>query len=130
MNKVCLIGRLTADVKLSKGDNPASRYTLAVDRRGEGTDFINCVTFGKGAEFADKYLSKGMKIGVTGRISTGSYTNKDGIKVYTTDVIVEEHFFCERKGAENSQTQQEKPQASDDGFINVDNVIIEDLPFN
>lgn len=99
MNSVNLIGRLTNDPEVR---NTVARYTLAVDRRykkdGEPTaDFIRCVTFGKGAEFAEKWLHKGIKIAVTGRIQTGSYTNKDGNKVYTTDVIIESHEFVESK---------------------------------
>ena len=96
MNKVILMGRLTRDpdIRYSQGENSMAiaRYSLAVDRRfkrdGEATaDFINCVAFGRSAEFAEKYLRKGIKIAVTGRIQTGSYTNKDGVKVYTTDVV-------------------------------------------
>lgn len=124
MNKSFLIGRLTADpdIRQTTGENSTAvaRYRLAVDRRGEGADFIPCVAFGRGAEFAEKYLKKGMKIAVVGRVQTGSYTNKDGQKVYTTDVIVDEQEFCESKA---------KEEKADDGFINVpDN--IPDLPFN
>ena len=106
MNKVILIGRLTREpeVRYSQGENASAvaRYTLAVDRRfkreGDATaDFISCVCFGKLAEFAEKYLHQGVKIAVTGRIQTGSYTNKDGVKVYTTDVVVEEQEFAESK---------------------------------
>ena len=102
MNKVVLMGRLTRDpeIRYSRGENQMAiaRYTLAVDRRfqrdGEATaDFISCVAFGKGAEFAEKYFRQGMKILITGRIQTGSYTNRDGNKVYTTDVVVEEQEF-------------------------------------
>ena len=117
MNKVILMGRLTRkpDTRYTQGDNPMaiSRYTLAVDRRykrdGEdNTDFIPCVVFGKGAEFAEKYLDKGTKIAVTGRIQTGSYTNNDGNKVYTTEVVVEDQEFAESK-------KQEK----EDGFTDL-----------
>ena len=105
MNKVILMGRLTRDpeVRYASGDNLAiARYTLAVDRRfhkdGEATaDFISCVVFGRAAEFAEKYFHQGTKLVVTGRIQTGSYTNKDGQKVYTTDVIVEDKEFAESK---------------------------------
>jgi len=107
MNKVILIGRLTKDpdVRYSTGDNPMAiaRYTLAVDRKGpkkdgeQTADFISCIAFGRAGEFAEKYFKKGTKIGVTGRIQTGSYTNKDGQKVYTTDVVVEEQEFAESK---------------------------------
>ena len=135
MNKVELIGRLTKDpeVRYSQAAEPMAiaRYTLAVDRRfkkdGEATaDFINCVAFGKLGEFAEKYLKKGTKIAVSGRIQTGSYTNKDGQKVYTTDVVVEEQEFCESK----SGNQQDKPKPIDDGFMEVpEDLSGEDLPF-
>lgn len=107
MNKVILIGHLCADpdVRYSLGENSmaVARYRLAVDRRykredEQNVDFISCVAFGKNGEFAKKYLHKGIKIAVCGRIQTGSYTNKDGQKVYTTDIVVEEHDFCESKG--------------------------------
>lgn len=105
MNKVILIGRLTADpeVRWTSGDKPmaVARYKLAVDRKvksGEQTaDFPSCIAFGKNGEFAKKYLTKGMKIAVEGHLQTGSYTNKDGDKVYTTDIIVDSHEFCESK---------------------------------
>ena len=100
MNHVSLIGRLTRDpdVRSTQNGEQVARYTLAVDRssKDKSADFISCVTFGKAAEFAGKYLTKGLKIGVEGRIQTGSYTNKDGQKVYTTDVVVSSHTFCER----------------------------------
>ena len=112
MNKVILMGRLTRDpeVRYSQGDNATAvaRYTLAVDRRfnrnndEQTADFINCVAFGKSGEFAEKYLHKGTKIAITGRIQTGSYTNKDGVKVYTTDVVVEDHEFAESKNSAGS----------------------------
>lgn len=97
MNVVVLMGRLTRDPEIRGGNTKVAKYTLAVDRAGEGTDFINCATFGKGAEFAEKYLKKGMKITVSGRIQSGKYTNKEGNTVYTTDVIVAQHEFCEKK---------------------------------
>lgn len=102
MNNVVLIGRLTADPevnKYGKGKNAGTvaKYTLAVDRDKDNTDFIRCVAFGSGAEFVDKYLSKGMKIAVNGEIRTGSYENKNGDKVYTTEVFVKSHEFCEKK---------------------------------
>ena len=135
MNKVILIGRVVrdAEIRYSQGENPMAiaRYTLAVDRRfkkdGEATaDFINCIAFGKLGEFAEKYLKKGTKIAVSGRIQTGSYKNKDGNTVYTTDVVVEEQEFCESK----SQNQQDRPKPVDDGFMEVpDNLSGEDLPF-
>lgn len=131
MNKVILLGRLTRDpdVRYSQsqsGENMCiARYTLAVDRRGKdaGADFISCVAFGKNGEFAEKYLKQGTKIAVTGRLQTGSYTNKDGQKVYTTDVVVEEHDFAESKGS------QPAPQPEDNGFIKVPEGIENDLPF-
>lgn len=148
MNKVILMGRLTRDpnVRLSSGENPMSiaRYTLAVDRRvkrdgDQGADFISCVAFGKAADFADKYLKQGTKMVVCGRIQTGSYTNRDGQKVYTTDVVVEEQDFAESKrqgGDSQSQgTGQQSNYAaaassSPDTFVNVpDDTLDEELPF-
>ncbi|MDT4377261.1 MULTISPECIES: single-stranded DNA-binding protein [Blautia] len=140
MNKWIGIGRLTRDpeIRYSQGGNSLAiaRYTLAVDRRfkkdGEQTaDFINCIAFGKNGEFAEKYLRKGTKVAVTGRIQTGNYTNKDGVKVYTTDVVVEEHEFAESKNTQqtNNQTQQNQ-QATGDEFMNLPDGIDEELPFN
>lgn len=132
MNKVILMGRLTRDpeVRYSQGANATAvaKYTLAVDRRfkkeGEqAADFINCITFGKNAEFVEKYLRQGTKIAVTGRIQTGSYTNKDGVKIYTTDIVVEEHEFCENK------TQGQKTYGNADGFKNIPDGIDEEAPF-
>lgn len=131
MNQVILIGRLTRDVDTrTAGETKVARYTLAVDRRfkrdGEQTaDFIPCVVFGKGAEFAEKYLKKGMKVAVTGRIQTGSYTNKDGNKVYTTEVIVESQEFVEKKSEGN------KPAAemSDDEFMSIPDGVESEIPF-
>ena len=140
MNKVVLMGRLTRDPDVHyTGDNNqmgVARYSLAVDRRfkreGEPTaDFISCVAFGKGAEFADKYLKKGTKIAVTGRIQTGSYTNKDGQRVYTTDVIVEEQEFAESKSASAGTTASAPTGQKDTSFINVpDDLGSDELPFN
>lgn len=149
MNKVILMGRLTRDpeVRYSQGDNATAiaRFTLAVDRRIKrdneaSVDYINCVSFGRSAEFAEKYFHKGTKIVIVGRIQTGSYTNKDGQKVYTTDIVIEEQDFAESKAASQQnnsgntqntsnsrQTQQPKPQTSPDGFMNADD---DDLPFN
>lgn len=136
MNKVTLIGRLTKDpeVRYSQGENTTAiaRYSLAVDRRykreGEpDADFINCVAFSKHGEFAEKYLRKGMKIAVSGRIQTGSYTDKDGKKVYTTDIVVEEHFFCESKNQD--APAQEPAQSSGDGFMNIPDGMEDELPF-
>ena len=150
MNKVILMGRLTRDpeVRYSQGDTPLAiaRYSLAVDRRGnrnsqdgQTADFINCVAFGKAGEFAEKYFRKGTKILVTGRIQTGSYTNKDGMKVYTTDVVVEEQEFAESKasseqsggfGGGYSNNSAPAPMPAGDGFMNIPDGIDEELPFN
>jgi len=145
MNKVVLMGRLTRDpeIRYSQGEKSTAigRYTLAVDRRfkreGEqNVDFINCISFGKAAEFAEKYLHKGTKIAVFGRIQTGSYTNKDGVKVYTTDVVVEEQEFAESKSSSNQSGQNNNSgdspygPASGDGFMNIPDGIDEELPFN
>lgn len=133
MNKAILIGRLTKDpeVRYSQGENAMAiaRYRLAVDRRfkreGEqSADFIPCVAFGKAAEFAEKYLHQGIKIAVTGRIQTGSY-EKEGQKVYTTDIVVEEQEFCERKGSNESQPSSE----SSNGWLNIPDGIENELPF-
>lgn len=132
MNKVILMGRLTRDPDIKTGDNAYARYTLAVDRRhkkeGEEqtADFISCVTFGKGAEFAEKYLKKGIKIAITGRIQTGSYTKDDGTKVYTTDVIVDEHEFAESKAASQANSDTDN---SSGGFSAIPDDIGADLPF-
>ena len=132
MNKVILMGRLTRDPEIKSGDMTVARYTLAVDRRfkREGdeqtADFINCVAFGKAGEFAEKYLKKGTKIAVTGRIQTGSYTNRDGVKVFTTDVVVEEQEFAESKNNSSAATQA---PSSGDGFMNIPNGVDEELPF-
>ena len=146
MNKVILMGRLTRDpeVRYSQGDSASAvaRYTLAVDRRfkrdGEqSADFINCVAFGRTAEFAERYLRQGVKIAVTGRIQTGSYTNRDGVKVYTTDVVIEEQEFAESKaasGASNSSYQASPAPSPSvdigDGFMNIPDGIDEELPFS
>lgn len=138
MNLVTLMGRLVrdVDVRYTQGDNSTciARYTLAVDRRfkkqGEqNADFISCVAFGKNGEFAEKYLSKGIKIAITGHIQTGSYTNKDGNKVYTTDVVVDSQEFAESKAtSEANARNNEPPQAPDDDFVNTD-LIDDDVPF-
>lgn len=139
MNKVILMGRLCADpeVRYSQNQNQTAvaRYRLAVDRRfkreGDQTaDFIPCVAFGKAAQFAEYYLHRGTKIIITGRIQTGSYTNKDGQKIYTTDVVVEDQEFAESKGA-SSGNGGTAPQAADpDGFMSLPDGIDEELPFN
>ena len=147
MNKVILMGRLTRDpeVRYSQGDNnlAIARYTLAVDRRfqrnsDQTADFISCVAFGKSAEFAEKYLKQGIKIAITGRIQTGSYTNKDGVKVYTTEVVVEDQEFAESKNASQSgggsansaATPHPTPSAaSGEGFMDIPDGIDDELPF-
>lgn len=140
MNKVILMGRLTRDpeVRYSAGDNSMAiaRYTLAVDRRfkrdGEATaDFIGCVAFGRSAEFAEKYFRQGMRVSVSGRIQTGSYTNKDGVRVYTTDVIVEEQEFAESRAESNTANNTHTENTIPDNFANIpDDVDDEELPFN
>ena len=147
MNKVILMGRLTRDpeVRYSQGDSTMAiaRYTLAVDRRfgrnsDEGSaDFIGCVAFGRAGEFAEKYFRKGTKVLVTGRIQTGSYTNRDGVKVYTTDVVVEDQEFAESKnsnagndGGYVSNNRAPEPSGAGDGFMNIPDGIDEELPFN
>ena len=143
MNKVQLVGRLTRDpeIRYSQGENATAtaRFSVAVNRRfknSEGNydaDFINCVAFGKSAEFVEKYFKKGMAIGLTGRIQTGSYTNKDGQRVYTTDVVVEETEFVESKGAsntDNSNTSRPTPSAlNNSDFVNIPDGVDEELPF-
>ena len=157
MNRVILMGRLTRDpeVRYSQGERSMAiaRYTLAVDRRGrrnqdssaeqQTADFINCVAFDRAAEFAEKYFRQGLKIIVSGRIQTGSYTNRDGQKVYTTEVVVEEQEFAESKAASDNyaashpQTSSPAPApsmpapgaASADGFMNIPDGIDEELPF-
>lgn len=145
MNKVILMGRLVRDpeVRYSQGENASAvaRYTLAVDRRfnrnneENNADFIGCVAFGRAAEFAEKYLHKGTKIAVVGRIQTGSYTNKDGVRVYTTDVVVEEQEFAESKNSQGGYSEgysapvQTQSASISDGFMNIPDGIDEDLPF-
>ena len=153
MNYVVLMGRLTQDPELrySQGEEPiaVASYVLAVDRRGrkedqgkQTADFLRCITFGRGAEFADKYFQKGQRVLVSGRIQTGSYTNREGQKVYTTDIVVDNQEFADSKGAGgeaqgnyqpgNSQGSGKKNgEASGEGFMNIpDGVEDEGLPFN
>ena len=153
MNKVILCGRLTRDpeVRYSSGENQTAvaRYTLAVDRRfkrqgdEQTADFINCVVFGRGAEFAENYLHQGTKIIAEGRIQTGSYTNKEGQKVYTTDVVVEDQEFAESKAVSDANAGSFRAAApspapapatpvsdAGDGFMNIPDGIDEELPFN
>ncbi|MBE5953425.1 MAG: single-stranded DNA-binding protein [Lachnospiraceae bacterium] len=147
MNKVILMGRLTRDpeVRYSQGAEPLAiaRYTLAVDRRGrrdanggdQTADFIQCVSFGRTAEFAEKYFKQGTKIAISGRIQTGSYTNKDGNKVYTTEVVVEEQEFAESKavagngGGYQAADRPAPSNASAEGFMSVPENMENDLPF-
>ena len=150
MNKVVLMGRLTRDpeVRYSAGENATAvgNYTLAVDRRfkrdGEpSADFIRCVCFGRNAEFAEKYLRQGTKIVISGRIQTGSYTNRDGHKIYTTDIVIEEQEFAESKAASQNSSGSNvsypdpAPRSAygsvgTDGFMNIPDGIDEELPFN
>ena len=146
MNKVILIGRLTRDpeVRHSQGAESmaVARYTLAVDRKikrdnEQSADFISCVVFGRAAEFAEKYLQKGTKLAIVGRIQTGSYTNRDGQRVYTTDIVVEEQEFAESKNSQsggNGGNYQTGGNGSNyqnsDGFMNIPDGIDEELPFN
>lgn len=133
------MGRLTKDpdVRYSQGNNPMAiaRYTLAVDRKfkrdGEpNADFINCIAFGKNGEFAEKYLHKGIKILVEGRWQSGSYTNRDGQKVYTNDCVVESCEFAESKNASQSERPQPMTQTDSDGFMSIPDGIDEQLPFD
>lgn len=144
MNKVILMGRLTRDpeVRYTQGDKPTAvaRYTLAVNRtykrQGEpDADFINCVAFGRAGEFAEKYFKQGIRIIISGRIQTGSYTNRDGVKVYTTDIIVESQEFAESKSSgrpaetpDSSGCPMETPD--DNGFTNIPDGLDEELPFS
>lgn len=144
MNRVVLLGRLTRDpeVRYTQGANTLAiaRYTLAVDRRftkeGEPTaDFIPCVVFGKSAEFAEKYFRQGMRVAISGRIQTGSYTNNEGKKVYTTEVVVEEQEFAESKAASNSEPQENKveqipPKQTAQEWLNIPEGLEDSLPFN
>lgn len=144
MNKVALMGRPTRDPEIrypADSSMAIARYTLAVDRRikqeGQQTaDFISCVAFGKSAEFAQKYFRQGMKIAVTGRIQTGSYTNREGKKVYTTDVIIEEQEFAENKRAQESTGRQQDtrsrtpPEVDEDGFMKIPEGLEDGLPFD
>ena len=150
MNKVILMGRLTRDpeVRYSQGEQATAiaRYTLAVDRRGarksqdgneQTADFINIVAFDRAGEFAEKYFRQGMRVSISGRIQTGSYTNKDGVKVYTTEVIVEEQEFAESRAESDANRANFQHQAAPapsadagDGFMNIPEGIDDVLPFN
>lgn len=141
MNSIQLVGRFTRDpeVRYSDGGSTIARFSLAVDRRfksenGPTADFPNCVAFGKTAEFIERYFRKGMRIGVQGRIQTGSYTNQDGNKVYTTDVVIESCEFVENKNTQQNSNENEGfseyGEPGDDGFTNIPDGIDEELPFN
>ncbi len=140
MNKVVLMGRLTrdAEIRYSQGDNSLAiaRFSLAVDRRfkkdneEQTADFISCVAFGKTAEFFERFGKKGTKFVIEGRIQTGSYTNKDGQKVYTTDVVVESAEFAESKSVASGNAAPAPNQAAGDGFMNIPDGLDEELPFN
>lgn len=144
MNRVILMGRLTRDpeVRYSQGERTMTitKYTLAVDRRNrrsqgdneQTADFINCVAFDRAGEFAEKYFRQGMRVLISGRIQTGSYINKDGIKVYTTDIIVDDQEFADSKGAASGGHAGRRPEPADaDGFVNIPDDLEDDsLPFN
>lgn len=152
MNKVILIGRLARDPEVrysqgSEGQFAIARFSVAVDRRGrrnqnseeQSADFISCVAFRQQAELLEKYFKKGNRIGIVGHIQTGSYTNKDGQKVYTTDVMVDEIEFVESKGAQGGSTGYSNESqgsgfgsaaSSDGGFMNIPDGVEDDLPFN
>lgn len=141
MNNVSLVGRFVRDpeVRYTAGNNPmaVAKFTIAVDRRaktqdGQGADFISCLAFGKTAEFIEKYFRKGMRIGLAGRIQTGSYTNKEGNKVYTTEVLAETVEFVESKGSGGGGNSGYAPNnaTQDNGFMNIPDGIDEELPFN
>ena len=143
MNNVILSGRLTRDPEVRHSQNGnedriVARYTLAVDRvyskENQQADFINCVEFGKLAEFAEKYFYKGIKLIVRGRIQTGSYTNKDGVKIYTTDIVVESHEFAESKRTSEQNNSapisRDVPAVGSDGFMNIPEGLDEELPFS
>ena len=144
MNKVILVGRLTRDPEVRYGganNTAVARFSLAVDRRFKrdnepNADFINCVAVGKSAEFIEKYFKKGVKVSICGHIQTGSYTNKDGQKVYTTDVFVEEQEFAEsRNASQQNNNVQAGPSpygnmpTDSDGFMHIPDGIDEELPF-
>lgn len=138
MNSVQLVGRLTRDpeMRYTDGGSTIAGFSLAVDRRyksenGPTADFPNCVAFGRTAEFIEKYFRKGMRMGCQGRIQTGSYTNNDGQKVYTTDVVVESCEFVEAKASQQSEENNDGfGPADENGFMNIPDDIDEELPFN
>ena len=138
MNKVILVGRLTRDpeIRYSQGEDSMAvgRYTIAINRRvkpdqEQTADFLRCIVFGRSAEFAEKYFRQGMRIAVSGRIQTGRYTNKDGVRVYTTEVVVEEQEFAESKAEAEGRPFHESTTDAD-GFMNVPDGLDEELPFH
>lgn len=131
MNTVILLGRLTADpdIRSTRDGKAVASFTLAVDRYKEGADFIRCQAWEKRAEFCEKYLKKGTKIAIRGRIRTGDYTDKDGKKVYTTDVVIEDIEFAQTKAAQAAQEAPE-PKPDENGFMDIPDNIDEELPFN
>lgn len=137
MNSVQLLGRLTRDpdVRYADSGSTIARFSLAVDRRfkqegGETAEFINCIAFGKTAEFIEKYFTKGLKIALNGRIQTGSYTNKDNVKVFTTDVVVENVEFAESKNNNSNAVSNAAASTQNGDFMSVPDGIDEELPFN
>ena len=144
MNKAILMGRLTRDpeIKYTQGENSIciARYTLAVDRRGpkkeneQSADYISIVSFGKAGEFIEKYCTKGTKLTISGHIQTGSYTNKDGAKIYTTEVVTEEIEFAESKRSQGDgsadNTQAQGSRTNEGGFVDIPEGVLEDLPFS
>lgn len=136
MNSVQLLGRLTRDpdVRYADSGSTIARFSLAVDRRfkqegGETADFINCIAFGKTAEFIEKYFTKGLKIALNGRIQTGSYTNKDNVKVFTTDVVVENVEFAESKNNNSNAVSNTAASTPNGDFMSIPDVMDEELPF-
>ena len=131
MNTVILLGRLTADpdIRSTRDGKAVASFTLAVDRYKEGADFIRCQAWEKRADFCEKYLRKGTKIAIRGRIRTGDYTDKDGKKVYTTDVVIEDIEFAQTKAAQAAQEAPE-PKPDENGFMDIPDNIGEELPFN
>lgn len=129
MNRVILIGRVTKDIEVRYGDSAYCRFSLAIDRRKEGTDFINCVAFGKTAEFIGKYFSKGQRMALEGRIQTGSYKNREGKTTYTCDIVVDNVEFVEKKSSQ-SDTEPVLPTKMDDFMPMADALEDDGLPFN
>ncbi len=129
MNRVILIGRVTKDIEVRYGESAYCRFSLAVDRKKEGVDFLNCVAFGKTAEFIGKYFGKGQRMALEGRIQTGSYTNRDGKKVTTCDIVVDNVEFIEKKSSQ-SDTESVSQTKMDDFMPIADSLDDDGLPFN